>query len=229
MNAKEELRASEVAVCSWSGGKDSCFALYLALYQGIRIRHIINTISKEFRRVRFHGVKAELIQAQADAIGINLVQIEIPSNGNYEKEFKQALQEFVQEGIGSVVCGDIALEDSRVWMGKVCGEIGLSVVDPLWGRRSEEVLKEFINHGFEATVVSANVSIFDKSWVGRKVDAEFLGDIKRIKGIDVCGENGEFHTFVTGGPIFRKKIIIGDTGVVRKDTHWMLDIREYAA
>lgn len=213
----------KLAICSWSGGKDSCFALYKALSQDIRVTHLINFVSKEFQRVRFHGTQAEMIRAQADAIGISLVQRETTPNG-YEKEFKEAVGALAQDGVGRIVCGDIHLADSRRWVETVCADIGLEVIEPLWRRKSEEILAEFIGLGFEATVVSAQADTFDKSWIGRKVNQKFLDDIRIIKGIDICGENGEYHTLVTSGPIFKRKIEIGETRVVRKDTHWFLDI-----
>lgn len=213
----------KLAVCSWSGGKDSCFALYTALSQGVAVTHLVNTVAKDSKRVRFHGVKAEIIQAQADAIGIDLVQKETTGDG-YEKEFREAVRALAEDGIGWIICGDIHLEDSRKWIEKVSADIGLKVSEPLWGRKSEDILREFIDSGFEAMVVSGQADIFDKSWIGRQVDQTFLRDIRMIKGIDLCGENGEYHTLVTNGPIFKNRIVIGKTRVVRKDTHWLLDI-----
>lgn len=214
------------AICSWSGGKDSCFALYKALSQGIKVTHLINFVSKEFQRVRFHGTQAEMIGAQADAIGVGLIQRETTPE-DYEKQFKEAVGALAQNGVGQIVCGDIHLADSRNWIEGVCSDIGLEVIEPLWSRKTEEILAEFISLGFEAIVVSAQVDIFDRSWIGRKVNRKFMDDIRRIKGIDICGENGEYHTLVTGGPIFKKKIEIEETKVVRKDTHWFLDILSY--
>lgn len=226
--------ADKLAVCSWSGGKDSCFAFYTALAQGIKVSHLVNTVSKQFRRVRFHGVKAEIIQAQADAIGINLIQKKTSGDG-YEKEFREAVGALAKDGIAWIVTGDIHLEDSRRWIEKVSADLGLGVLTPLWGRKSEDILKEFIESGFEAMVVSAQADIFDKSWVGRKIDQEFLRDIRAIDGIDACGENGEYHTLVTNGPIFKKRVEIGKTRTVHKESqwgslrtaHWFLDILHF--
>lgn len=216
----------KLAICSWSGGKDSCFALYKAISQDIEVKHLLNTVSKEHQRVRFHGTRAELIRAQADAVGVDLIQKETGADG-YEGEFKEALEAVARYGVTHIVCGDIHLADSRNWIEGVCSDIGLEVIEPLWGRKPEEILAEFVKSGFEATIVSAQADIFDKSWVGRKIDADFLRDITMIKGIDVCGENGEYHTLVTNGPIFTKKIEIEDSKVVRKSTHWFLDILSY--
>lgn len=218
--------ADQRAVCSWSGGKDSCFALYKAFSEGAKVTHIVNFVSHEYKRVRFHGVPAGIIRAQADALGIALVQKETTPKG-YEAEFKEAVAALAQNGVKSIICGDIHLADSRDWIEKLSAEIGLKVIEPLWGRSSKEVLAEFIDSGFEATIVSAQADIFDKSWVGRKIDADFLRDIMMIKGIDVCGENGEYHTLVRNGPIFTKRIEIEDCEVVRKSTHWFLDILSY--
>ena len=220
---------------SWSGGKDSCFAFYTAISQGVKIAHLVNTVANDSKRVRFHGVPAEIIRAQADAIGINLIQEETSWDG-YEKEFREAVGALVKDGVGSIVTGDIHLEDSRRWIEKVSADLGLGVLTPLWGRRSEDILEEFIRDGFVATVVSAQADTFDKSWIGRRIDQEFLHDIKGIKGIDVCGENGEYHTLVTDGPIFKKKVEIGETRVVYKESQWgssrtahhLLDILDFS-
>lgn len=212
-----------LAACSWSGGKDSCFALYEALSQGIKVRHLVNFVSEDFRRVRFHGIRAEMIRAQANAIGMNLVQRETTAE-SYEKEFREAAGALARDGVGWMICGDIHLANSRKWVETVCADIGLKVIEPLWGRSSEEILAEFMNLGFEATVVSVQADILDESWIGRKIDEKFLQDIRTIEGIDICGENGEYHTLVTGGPIFERKIRIGESKLIRKDTHWFLDI-----
>lgn len=211
-------------IASWSGGKDSCLAFYKALCEGYKVSSLINTVSVEFRRVRFHGIESTLIQKQAQAISIPLLQRETTGE-RYEQEFKETLREATD--IEGVVFGDIHLQHCREWAEKICGELGVKAIEPLWGRSPEDILLDFIDAGFEAIVVSTQASLLGKEWIGRKLDKEFLEDIRKCKNIDACGENGEFHTFVTDGPLFKKRINISESQKVLRDGYWFLDIRKY--
>jgi uncharacterized protein (TIGR00290 family) len=111
-------------------------------------------------------------------------------------------------------------------MERICGDLEIKLVEPLWGKVPEKILLDFMNSGFEATVVSADSNLFDKKWIGRKVHRDFLKYLKD-KNIDVCGENGEYHTFVTCGPLFNKKIKITSSRIIKRDSFWFLDILEY--
>jgi len=213
-------------IASWSGGKDSCFACYKAILQGHEICYLINFISKEYRRVSFHGTEANLIQLQAEAVGIPLVQKET-TWGGYEQEFKEAVKSLIPERVEGMVFGDVYLQEHRDWVERVCGELGIEAVEPLWGIAPERVLMEFLDAGFEAKVVSAKADLFDERWIGRNVDESFLRYLRDNK-IDVCGENGEYHTFVTDGPLFKKKIRITESRPVKRDDRWFLDTVEYS-
>ncbi len=213
-------------IASWSGGKESCFACYNAIQSGYKIPYLVNFISKEYRRVSFHGTEARLIQLQAESIGIPLVQKETTWNG-YEQEFKEAVKSLIPEGIEGMVFGDIYLQEHRDWVERVCGELGIKAIEPLWGRDPEGVLIEFIDEGFEALIISANSSLFDEKWIGRKVDRDFLRYLKD-NNIDGCGENGEYHTFVTDGPLFKKKINVIKSRVIKREDRWFLDTIEYS-
>ena len=213
-------------ISSWSGGKDSCFACYKAIGEGHNISHLLNFISKEYKRVSFHGTEAKLIQLQAEAIGIPLLQKETTWNG-YEQEFKDAVKSLMPNGVKGIVFGDIYLQEHKDWVERVCGELGIEAIEPLWGQDPERVLLEFIDAGFEATIVSAKSELFDDKWIGRKVDRELLSHLKD-NNIDLCGENGEYHTFVTGGPMFKKKINITKSKPITRDSYWFLDTLEYS-
>ena len=113
------------------------------------------------------------------------------------------------------------------WVERVCRELGIEAIEPLWGQDPERVLLEFMDAGFEATIVSAKSELFDDKWIGRKVSREFLSHLKD-NNIDLCGENGEYHTFVTGGPMFQKKIKITKSQPITRDDHWFLDTLEYS-
>ena len=213
-------------ISSWSGGKDSCFACYQAIREGYDVSHLLNFISKEYQRVSFHGTEARLIQLQAEAIGIPLLQKETTWNG-YEQEFKDAVRSLIPDGVTGMVFGDIYLQEHRDWVERVCGELGIEAIEPLWGQDPERVLLDFIDAGFEATIVSAKSALFDDKWIGQKLDREFLSHLKD-NSIDLCGENGEYHTFVIDGPMFQKRIKITKSQPIMRDDHWFLDTIEYS-
>jgi diphthine-ammonia ligase len=212
-------------ISSWSGGKDSCLACYLALSQGYKISHLINFISQEFRRVSFHGTEARLIQLQSQAMGIPLLQKQTTWEG-YEAEFKQAVRSLLPQGIDGMVFGDIYLAEHREWVERVCGELGITAIEPLWGKDAENIFTDFINAGFEAIIVSASDELIDQGWVGKRLDRNFMGYLK-AKKIDLCGENGEYHTLVVNGPLFQRRIEITESKTIHRGNHWLLDTSKY--
>jgi len=212
-------------LASWSGGKDSCFAGYKALAQGYKISHLVNFISQQYQRVSFHGTEKRLIQLQSQAIGIPVLQKETTPDG-YEAEFKEAVLALLPEGIKGMVFGDIYLDEHREWVERVCAELGIEAVEPLWGESTESVLSGFIEAGFEAIVVGAKAELIDQEWVGRGVDIDFMNYLKS-KDIDLCGENGEYHTLVVNGPLFKRKIEITKSRTIKRDGYWFLDTVSY--
>ena len=214
-------------VATWSGGKDSCLACYTSTRQGSTIAHLANFVSEEYGRVRFHGVTTALIRAQAKAIGLPLLQNETAAD-HYEADFKHGIASLRTDNISGLVFGDIHLERCREWAENVCQELGLQLVEPLWGRSTEEVLLDFIEGGFRGVVVSTQADVLDEEWVGRQIDRAFLRDLKSIGNVDLCGENGEYHTFVFDGPLFQQRVVILETRKVLRDGFWFLDIKSYA-
>jgi len=217
-------------VASWSGGKDSCFACYKAAFSGVvRVSHIYNSVSKEYGRVSFHGIKSELISLQAQAMGIPLVQREVDEN-NYEEEFKDALRKLKLVGIKGACFGDVELQEHRDWIERVCRDVGIEPILPLWGNDPGQILIDFIDQGFEATIVSAKADLLGEEWVGRRIDKRFMIDLYRLKkkrDFHILGEAGEFHTFVSDGPIFKQRIKIIETKKVLINGYWFLDIAKY--
>lgn len=214
-------------VCSWSSGKDSCLACYKAMMEGFEVSYLLNTVSQEYDRVLFHGVKSELVRVQAQLIQIPIIQAKIDKD-NYEEKYRQAASKVKEEGIQGIVYGDIALQDSRDWNEGVCKKLGVQPIFPLWGQKREDMLNDFINAGFKAIVTCVDTKALGKEWLGRWVDKKFMEELKKIQNVDMCGENGEYHTFVTGGPLFKKEIkIIKSNKVLRDDRYWFLDILEY--
>ena len=217
-------------IASWSGGKDSCLACYKAIKQGYKVKYLLNFISKKYKRGCFHGIETELMNLQAELIGIPLIQKEVsPDMKKYEQEFKQAVSKLKSKGIKAMVFGDIALEEHRAWIERVCEEIKIKSIEPLWKSEPIKITEEFIDLGFKSIVVSAKAGLFGKEWIGHQFDREFLDYLKNKK-IDICGENGEFHTFVVDGPMFKKRIEITKSQPVFKKgfwKHWFLDIQKW--
>ena len=212
-------------ISSWSGGKDSCFACYLALNKGYEISHLANFISQEFKRVSFHGTESRLIQLQSQAIGIPVLQKETTPNG-YEQEFKEAVRSLLPHGIKGMVFGDIYLQEHKDWVERVCGELGIEAVEPLWGKSSQEVLTGFIDADFEAVIVGAQAELIGKDWIGRRVDRDFM-DYLKSRNIDFCGENGEYHTLVLNGALFKRRIEVTESRTIRRENYWFLDTLKY--
>jgi len=216
---------------SWSGGKDSCLACYKAMQMGYQINFLLNLISKKYHRCCFHGIQKELIDLQAHLIDIPLFQKEVSDDMElYEQEFKEAVTYLKTKDTKGMVFGDIYLEEHKNWVERVCQELEIKPIEPLWQKTPESVIEEFTNSGFKAVVVSAQAELFSKDIIGRVVDRKFVEELKK-RNICCCGENGEYHTFVIGGPIFKKEeIAITKSRVILKEgfwPHWFLDIQNY--
>lgn len=189
------------------------------------VSYLLNTISDDFQRVRFHGVPRAIMQKQAGAISIPLYQQKTAAS-EYEHDYMQALYKLKQHGVDTLVFGDIHLTDCLAWAKKVTKSADMQLSEPLWGSQTERLFTEIIKVGFEAVVVSTQADLLEESWVGRRLDEDFLRDIKRLKGIDICGENGEYHTLVLDGPIFKKRLVIRKAQKVRREGYWFLDIQK---
>ncbi len=214
------------AFVSWSGGKDCCLACYRAIASGIKVRYLLNMVTEDGRWSRSHGLSAELLRLQAEAIGIPLAQKQTTSAG-YEAEFRNALLAFKQEGITLGVFGDIDFNEHRQWIERVCSAGGVTPYLPLWEQDQEEILKDFIHLGFESVVVATKADLLGEEWLGRKIDSAFLADLnelRKTKSITPCGEAGEYHTYVINGPLFHRRIEIQEASKELKDGHWFFRI-----
>jgi len=213
--------------CCWSSGKDSCYAYWRALSEGLDVRYLVSFVSKaRFGRNAFHGVRGELIQMQSEAMGIPMIQRETTWEG-YEQTFRQVLSKLRESGIESLVTGDIDMIEHRTWTENICCEFGIKALLPLWKLDREEILKGFIDDGFESIVVCLKADAMDDSWLGRRIDRKFLIDIKeyqRNRNLDICGENGEYHTFVVDGPCFQNQLSITPGDKVLSEGYWFQDI-----
>lgn len=212
------------AAVLWSGGKDSCFAYYKAILDGIEVSHLLNFTSKD--GTRCHGLYSESTSVQSKAIGIPIIRREY-AHGAYEETFKSTIEGLKQFGVNTGIFGDIDVQEHKDWIYRVCGELDIEPILPLWGLTKEQILADFIDSGFEAIVVSVKADVLGKEWLGRKIDAKFAKDVQRLHervGVNICGESGEYHTFVTNGPIFKRKIRICRGDKVLKNGYWLLNI-----
>ena len=194
------------AFCCWSGGKESALSYHRSKKEKkTEISCLLNMINEDGKHSRTHGISSALLRAQAKAMGIPLIQRKTTWNG-YEAEFKKAVAEFKNNGIEAGIFGDIDLQEHRDWVERVCKDIGVKAILPLWKEEREKLLEEFIQAGFKTVVVTTKAQILSKDWLGRYIDQQFLADLKKIKSVDLCGEKGEYHTLVFDGPIFKNAI-----------------------
>ena len=160
-------------ISSWSGGKDSCFACYKALQAGYEVTYLVNFISKEYKRVSFHGIQPELIQLQSIALDVPLLQ-KGTSRAGYDHDFKEVVRSLKDEDIKGIVLGDIYSHRLKEWADTVCFDLGLKAFEPLWGKNPEDVVRDFLDAGFEAIIVSAQSRVINKEWVGCPVSVQLI-------------------------------------------------------
>ena len=215
----------DVLFC-WSGGKDSAMALHaLQSAQSHRVTALLTTVTEEFDRISMHGVRRVLLERQAESIGLPLHAVLIPPqcvNTTYEARMNDALSEHLARGVHRVAFGDIFLEDLRVYREQNLAQIGMEALFPIWKRDSRELAREFLRLGFQAITVCVDPRVLDSSFAGRVLDESFFADLP--PGVDPCGENGEFHTFVFDGPLFRTPIRFATGEKILRDGFYFCDL-----
>ena len=198
----------KIALFNWSSGKDSALALYkIQQANEFEISCLLTSVNEQFQRISMHGVRVELLQQQAESIGLPLeiMQIpEMPTMEVYEEVMSKTLAKLKNQGVKYSIFGDIFLEDLRKYREDKLVDIGFEAVFPLWKIPTKDLIHEFISLGFKTIVVCVNERFLDKSFVGRLICQDFINDLP--DNGDVVGENGEFHTFTFDGPIFSKPI-----------------------
>lgn len=203
---------------NWSGGKDSALALYHILKnKNYSVDKLLTNINDQYRRISMHGVREVLLEQQTDAIGIPLQKIVLPnepSMNEYESQMQKTLNDLQQESFTHSVFGDIFLEDLKIYREDQLAKAGMTAVFPIWKRNTTELIHEFLDAGFKTIVVCVNEKYLDKSFCGRIIDKNFISDLP--SGVDVCGENGEFHTFVFDGPLFTSPVAFTKGEIVHK-------------
>jgi uncharacterized protein (TIGR00290 family) len=216
----------ERILLSWSGGKDSCMTLAELLRDDARsVAALLTTVTEGYDRVSMHGVRRLLLQQQADAVGFPLRVASIPqnaSNEDYESRMEAALEPFRLDGVTAIAFGDLFLADIRRYREQWLARVGMTPVFPIWQRDTRELAHRFIDRGFGAILTCVDTRVLDRSFAGRDFDRTLLADLP--PGIDPCGERGEFHTFVFGGPIFRRSIPVTRGEVVQRDAWCFCDL-----
>ncbi len=212
---------------SWSGGKDSALSLYEVKRKGtFRVLALLTTLTRGYDRVSMHGVRRDLLMRQALSLGFPLEEVWIPkvaSNIEYETQMRRALLKYKRKRVKNVIFGDLFLADIRKYREEFLSSIGTRCVFPLWLRDTRALADLFISKGFKAKVCTVDPSKLHPKFCGREFDRSFVSEIP--KGVDPCGENGEFHTFVYAGPIFKEKIEVAVGDVVIRDGFVFADLR----
>jgi uncharacterized protein (TIGR00290 family) len=210
--------------CSWSGGKDSALALHEAIAAGAEPRFLVAMLTEGGERSRSHGLRRELLAAQAAAVGVP-IRFGAATWPGYREEFVRVVDEGVAAtGARAGVFGDIDIDGNRAWEEEVCAASGTEAILPLWQRDRRAVTDRLLAAGFEAVIVAVRDGVLPPSLLGRALDPDVIAEIEEA-GADPCGENGEFHTCVVGGPIFRGAIEVESGERSLRDGVWFVDLR----
>jgi diphthine-ammonia ligase len=210
------------SLCSWSGGKDSCFALLQAIQTGYSPKVILNVLNEEGKISRSHGIPSPILQAQADAAGLPIHLIS-SSWEEYEKHFTSALSQLKEQyQLTHAVFGDIDLQPHRDWEEKVCQHAGLIAVLPLWKQNRRDLVMQMLETGIETMIVSCN-EVMGERFIGRFLTPMLVDELESM-GIDACGENGEFHTLVLDCPLFKERIGVQVSGTALHKNYWFASL-----
>ncbi|OPY72476.1 MAG: ATP-binding region [Syntrophorhabdus sp. PtaU1.Bin050] len=211
------------AFCSWSGGKESALSLYMAQQSGFKVTNLLTMANEEGTHSHSHGFDSSVLKAQSEVLRVPLVQRRA-SWQTYEEEFMKAVSDIQDEGTRTGIFGDIDLIEHRQWVERVCSALGVTSVLPLWLMDREELLRKFINVGFKAIVIATDSRFMGEEWLGRDITTAFIEDLKALTNVDLCGEKGEYHTFVYDGPIFQKPVEFRTAGKVLHESHRLLGL-----
>lgn len=210
------------SLCSWSGGKDSCFALMQAMKMHHTPKVLLNVLNEQGQISRSHGIPSSILQAQADAAGLPIHMISSSWN-EYEQHFTQALSQLkAQYHLSHAVFGDIDLQPHRDWEEKVCANAGLTAVLPLWQQDRKSLVLQMLEHNIKTMIVSCNNTMGER-FLGEVITPDIITELESI-GVDVCGENGEFHTLVLDCPLFKQDISVTVTRKLLHENYWFTEL-----
>lgn len=200
----------EKAILSWSGGKDAAMALEQVLKKGtFQVAALLTTVTKDYDRISMHGVRRQLLEKQAEALGLPLEIVMIPKDANnqiYEQRMEELLLQYKEQGVNTVIFGDLFLEDIRQYREDQLARVGMKGFFPLWKEPIDQVVGHFLKNKYQAITVCVDSERLPKEFVGQAIDEAFFKELPT--GVDPCGENGEFHTFVYDAPTFKAPINI---------------------
>jgi len=217
------------AIACWSGGKDSCLALYRAVAKGIRVRALVNLITHDASRSIFQDIPASIVRLQAQSLKLRLIQISYQEHENPQNCERQSdfwLKEIRErEHASAIISGHIGTQDiQRQQMLRQCRDVGLELIEPLSGEDPENLLDNFLRLEFEAVIVKVDATRLDPSWLGRTINRRFIKDMKKLGNVNLSGDLGEYHSMVVAGPLFAKRIEISNLKPIRSGDTWMLHI-----
>jgi uncharacterized protein (TIGR00290 family) len=218
-------KSRERVLVAWSSGKDGAFALHVLREHGVEVTGLLTTVSGPFERVAMHAVRLDLVRAQAEAVGLPLLEVRIPSpcpNELYEAAMAEALAEARGQGTTAVAFGDLFLEDVRRYREERMAGTGLRALFPLWGRPTRDLAEEMLAAGQKAVLTCVDPRALPRELAGRAFDASLLRELP--PGVDPCGENGEFHSFAWDGPAFRRAVPVRVGEVVERDGFVFADV-----
>ncbi|OSZ77505.1 adenosine nucleotide hydrolase [Chitinophagaceae bacterium IBVUCB2] len=211
------------SLCSWSGGKDSCFALMQAMHQGYSSKVLLNVLNEAGKISRSHGIPAAILQAQATAAGLP-IQLISSSWNDYEKNFTSALSILKEQyQLSHAVFGDIDLQPHRDWEEKVCSNAGLTAILPLWQQERKALVLQMLDAGIETMIVSCNETMGER-FIGEIITATLVDELEAL-GIDACGENGEYHTLVLDCPLFENRINVSVKKKLLHENYWFAELQ----
>jgi uncharacterized protein (TIGR00290 family) len=195
------------------------------MLEGHEVNYLFTMFDTTGKQTRSHRLSKKLLFAQAEAMGISVYHRRASWN-TYEGEFKKALAFFKQKGVEGGIFGDLHVNEHREWLKRVCAQPGVIPLLPLWGIAGKDLLGQFIEAGFEAVVIAVKDGLLGTEWLGRRIDQQFMNEMEK-EASDICGENGEYHTLIVDGPVFKKKIAIRDTRLVTSKDVSFLEIIDF--
>jgi diphthine-ammonia ligase len=213
---------------SWSGGKDSCLALFRTIKKYGKPKYLLNMLTEDGYRSRSHGLSKTVLEKQAYLLQIP-INFYATTWGDYESVFIDALHDLKKEGIEMGVFGDIKIPDQpdwiahRQWADHVCNKASITAYEPLWDDSVQILLQDFFDAGFVAKIISVNAELLSANYLGKILDKELITEFTKL-GIDPAGEKGEYHTIVIDGPIFTKPLCLLEKERVLKEGYWFLDV-----
>lgn len=230
------------AVFNWSGGKDSALALHKIMQDDhYDIVSLLTTVNRQNKRSTMHGIPVALLERQAESIGLPLYVVDLTPKGDmadYESAMAEAVSHFKKNGVYHFVFGDIFLHDVRSYREQQLAPHGIQVVEPLWDKTSEQIMEEFLASGLQTVIVTITDGVLSEKLIGRVIDRDFIASLP--EGVDVCGENGEYHTFCYAGGMFREPVeftlgdplkqtfpIRHDDGSMKEYSYWFANLQEY--